>query len=261
MSFLIKSLSLFDTLKKSANQGSALIPSIGKDCQAAQWYHRAPCEPYGMALMELIPTYSACVTRIRILLPHWKDISQKQGEGRLGDTQRRVLYHVAYHKRNAAVLGSSGNRLQVQARGQILHSRHSAQAHRTNLQQSKSRPLRSREWPAVWHTPSKQVVLVELFTHPVLYFHPRLSDMGTGDTHPQKADLSRSDAAKYSVPLVPFQPLELSLRQSRPTLDFGRNRMRSCEVSVAAERILYLTKIRYYGPSQPILSSLNHYFD
>lgn len=94
MSFLIKSLSLCDTLKRVQIREYALIPSIGKDCQAAQCYHRAPCEPYGMALMELIPTYSACVTRIRILLPHGKDISQEQGEGRASDTQRCVLYHV-----------------------------------------------------------------------------------------------------------------------------------------------------------------------
>lgn len=95
MSFLIKSLSLFDTLKKRVQiREYALIPSIGKDCQAAQWYQGAPCEPYGMALMELIPTYSVCVTRIRILVPHGKDISQEGGEGRLSDTQRGILCHV-----------------------------------------------------------------------------------------------------------------------------------------------------------------------
>lgn len=117
------------------------------------------------------------------------------------------------------------------------------------------------EWPALWHTPSKRIVLVELITPPVLHFHPRPSDMGTGDTHPPKAYLSRSDAAKYAAPLVPFQPPELSLRQLRPTLDFSRNRMCSGGVSVAAEHTPSLTKIRLYGPSQPSLSSLKHCFD
>lgn len=40
-------------------------------------YHIEPYTAYGMALMELIPKYSAHLTRIRILFLCWKEISQK----------------------------------------------------------------------------------------------------------------------------------------------------------------------------------------
>lgn len=175
MSFLIKSLSLFDRLKKSANQGICSDPSAGKDCQAAQRYHRAPCEPYGMALMELIPTYSACVTRIRILLPHWKAISQTQGEGKLGGAQHRVFYPVAHTLSvAAAVPRSSGHRFMQEGRSFPRASQPNSFGC-TNLQHSKAGPFSSCEWAALWITNPTWLLLAQLFPHPALHLHPSLS--------------------------------------------------------------------------------------